>query len=91
MDGVKDMRKCLAKIDWNSTLTNKTATECWNIVKSDIDCIVDKFVPLKKHGKLSKKKHLLKEFNRKIKYKLMMWKYILEVKKSIPFIKKHYS
>ena len=27
----KDMREYLAKIDWNNTLKNKTATECWNI------------------------------------------------------------
>ena len=27
----KDMRKYLAKIDWNQTLENKAATECWNI------------------------------------------------------------
>ena len=65
----KDMREYLAKIDWNKTLKNKTATECWNILKSEIDCVVDKFVPLKKQGKRSKKKHLSKEDIRKIKYK----------------------
>ena len=70
----KDMRKYLATIDWNNTLENKTATECWNILKSDIDCIVEKCVPLKKQGKRSKKKHLSKEAIRKIKYKQMMWK-----------------
>ena len=70
----KDMRKYLAKIDWNNTLENKTAKECWNILKSEIDCIVEKFVPLKKQGKRSKKKHLSKEAIRKIKYKQMMWK-----------------
>ena len=70
----KDMREYLAKIDWNKTLKNKTATECWNILKSEIDCVVDKFVPLKKQGKRSKKKHLSKEAIRKIKYKQMMWK-----------------
>ena len=43
------MREYLAKIDWNNTLKNKTATECWNILKSEIDCVVDKFVPLKDH------------------------------------------
>ena len=68
------MREYLAKIDWNNTLKNKAATECWNILKSEIDCVVDKFVPLKKQGKRSKKKHLLKEAIRKIKYKQMMWK-----------------
>ena len=52
------MREYLAKIDWNNTLKNKTATECWK--QSEIDCVVDKFVPLKKQGKRSKKKHLSK-------------------------------
>ena len=65
----KYMRKHLAKIDWNNTLENKTATECWNIY-----CIVEQFVPLKQQGKRSKKKHLSKEAIRKIKYKQMMWK-----------------
>ena len=44
------MREYLTKIDWNNTLKNKTATECWNILKSEIDCIVEKCVPLKKKG-----------------------------------------
>ena len=47
----KDMREYLAKIDWNNTLKNKTATECWNILKTEIDCVVDTFVPVKKQGK----------------------------------------
>ena len=68
------MRKYLAKIDWNNTLESKTATECWNILKSDIECIVEKCVPLKKQGKRSKKKHLSKEAIRKSKYKQMLWK-----------------
>ena len=46
----KVMREYLAKIEWNNTLKNKTATECWNILKSETDCVVDKFVPLKKRG-----------------------------------------
>ena len=62
---IKDMRVYLAKIDWNNTLKNKTATECWNILKSEIDCVVDKFIPLEKQGKRSKKKHLSKEATRK--------------------------
>jgi len=47
----KDTRKYLTKIDWNNKLENKTETECWNILKIEIDCIVDTFVPLKKHEK----------------------------------------
>ena len=52
----------------------KAATEWWNILKSEIDCIVETIVPLKKQGKRSKWKHLSKEAIRKIKYKQMMWK-----------------
>ena len=41
------MRKYLAKLDLNNMLMNKTATECWNILKYEIERIIDKFVPLK--------------------------------------------
>ena len=55
----KDLREYLAKIDWNNTLKNKTATECWNILKSEIDCVVDKFVPLKKTAETVKEETLI--------------------------------
>ena len=51
--------------DWNNMLMNKTAIECWNILKYEIETIIDKFVPLKKQGKRSRKKHLSKEAIRK--------------------------
>ena len=44
----KDIRKYLAKLDWNNMLMNKTAIQCWNILKYEIVNIMDKFVPLKK-------------------------------------------
>ena len=47
----KDMRKYLAKLDWNNILMNKTAIECWNILKYEIESIIDKFVPFQKQGK----------------------------------------
>ena len=47
----KDMRKYLAKLDWNNMLMNKTAIECWNILKYEIESIIDKFVPLEKTRK----------------------------------------
>ena len=53
--------KVTIKLDWNNMLMNKTATECWNIIKYEIESIIDKFFPLKKQGKWSKKKHLSKE------------------------------
>ena len=36
-------------------LRNKTAIECWNILKYEIESII---VPLEKEGKRSRKKHL---------------------------------
>ena len=52
------MKKYLAKLDWNNMVKNKTAIECWNILKYVIESITDKFVPLKKQGIRSRKKHL---------------------------------
>ena len=66
------MRKYLAKLDWNNMLMNKTAIECWNILKYEIESIINKFVPLKKQGKWSRKKHLSKEAIRKIVFKLQL-------------------
>ena len=54
-------------------LMNKTAIECWNILKYEIESIVDKFVPLKKQRKWPRKKHLSKEAIRKIVLKQTMW------------------
>ena len=68
------MRKYLAKLDWIYMLMNKTAIECWNILKYEIESIIDKFVPLKKQVKRSRKKHLSKEAIRKIVFKQTMWK-----------------
>ena len=54
-------------------LMNKTAIECWNILKYEIESIIDKFVPLKKQGKRSRKKHLSKEAI-KIVFKQTIWR-----------------
>ena len=66
------MRKYLAKLYWNNMLMNKTAIECWNIIKYEIESIIDKFVPFQKQGK-ERKKHLSKEAIRKIVFKQTMW------------------
>ena len=67
------MRNDLAKLDWNIMLMNNTAIEFWNILKYEIESIIDQFVPLKKQGQLSRNKHLSKEAIRKIVYKQTMW------------------
>ena len=55
-------------------LMNKSAIACWNILKYEIESIIDKFVPLKKQGKRSRKKHLSKEAIRKIVFKQTLWR-----------------
>ena len=66
---IRKLGKRLAHIDWNDKMKNKTATECWNILRGEIDSAIDSFVPMKNQGKRSKKKHLSKEAFRKSRYK----------------------
>ena len=70
----KEIRKSLARIDGNDKMKNKTATECWNILRGELDSAIDSYVPMKKQGKRSKKKHLSKEAFRKIRHKQNMWR-----------------
>ena len=55
-------------------MKNKTATECWNILRGELDSAIDSYVPMKKQGKRSKKKHLSNEAFRKIRRKQNMWR-----------------
>ena len=51
-------------------MKNKTATESWNIKKViELDRVINRYVPKKKQGKQSKKKHLSKETFNTITYK----------------------
>ena len=70
----KEIRKSLTFIDLNDKMKNKTATECWNILRGELDSAIDSYVPMKKQGKRSKKKHLSKEAFRKIRHKQNMWR-----------------
>ena len=70
----KEIRKSLALIDGKDTIKNKTATECWNILRGELDSAIDSYVPRKKQGKRYKKKHLSKEAFKQIIYKQSMWR-----------------
>ena len=70
----EEIGKSLTSIDWNDKMNNKTATECWNIFRGELDRAIDSYVPMKKQGKRYKKKHLSKEAFRKIRYKQNMWR-----------------
>ena len=47
-----------AKVHLNIRMKNKTGAESWNILKSELDSVINRYVPMKKQGKRSKKKHL---------------------------------
>ena len=83
----KDMRKYLAKLDWNNMLMNKTAIECWNILKYEIESIIDTCVPFQKQGKRCRKKHLSKEAIRKIMLKQTMWRVYRRTRKDEDYAK----
>ena len=55
---------------------NKTAIECWNIPKYEIESIFNTFSSLKKQGKRSRKKHMSKETITKIVFNQIMLKFI---------------
>ena len=57
----KEIRNSLAHIDGNDKMKSKSATECWNILRGELDSAIDSYVSMKKQGKPSKKKHLPKE------------------------------
>ena len=62
----EEIRKSVALIDWNNKMNNKTATECWNIFRGELDRAIDSYIPMKKQGKRSKKIHLSKEASERL-------------------------
>ena len=60
------MRTYLANTDWNYLLKNKMAIECWTCLKYEIEGITERFAPLRKQWKRSRKKHLSKEAIKKL-------------------------
>ena len=55
-----EIRKSLAHIDWNDKMNNRTATECWNIMRGELDSAIGRYVPMRMQAKRSKKKHNVK-------------------------------
>ena len=41
MISIKEIRKSLALVDWDDNMKNKTATECWNILRGELDSAID--------------------------------------------------
>ena len=42
----KEMRTSLAHIDWNDNMKNKTGTESWIILKSELDGVINRYVTI---------------------------------------------
>ena len=42
----KEIRKSLVHIDGNDKMKNKTATECWTILRSELDSAIDRYMCL---------------------------------------------
>ena len=40
--------KSLAHLEWDDKMENKMATECWNILRGELDSAIDGYVPMKK-------------------------------------------
>ena len=36
--------KSLAHIDWNEEMKSKTATECWNLLRGELDSDIDRYI-----------------------------------------------
>ena len=73
-DNYKEIIKSLAHVDWKDKMKNKTSTEWWTILRSELDSAVDRYVPMKRREKRSKKIHLSKEAFRKNRYKQDIWR-----------------
>ena len=62
-------------------MKNKTSRECWTILRSEPDSAIDRYVPIKRQGKRSNKKHLPTEAFRKIIYKPDVWRVYKHMRK----------
>ena len=63
-------------------LRNKTAIECLNILKYEIESIIGKCVPLNKQGKRYRKKHTA---IRKIMFKQTIWRLYRRTRKDADY------
>ena len=62
-------------------LMNKTTIECWNILRYEMESIIDQFVPFKKQGRKAIRKIAYKE--------TMYWVYRRTRKETTQITKKH--
>ena len=73
--------KSLAHIDWNDKNDKQDGNRMLDILRSELDSAIDRYVPMKKQGKRSRKKHLSKEVYENIRYKQAMWRVYQDIGK----------
>ena len=44
-----EIRKCLAHVDWNDKIKHNKATESWNILKSELVSVINRYIHLNKN------------------------------------------
>ena len=71
----KEMRTIFEHIDWNDKMKNKTGAESCNILKSELESVINRYVPMTKQGKRSKKKHLSSGGFINIRERIMIMKF----------------
>ena len=62
----KEMRTMLEHIDWNDKMKNKTGAESWNILKSELESVINRYVPMTKQGKRSRKSICQKRLSKRL-------------------------
>ena len=73
-------------------MKNKMATERWNFLKREFDCVINIYVPTKKQRKRSRKKHLSRVFQKRLDISKICGGFIniREMIKIMTFTKRHY-
>ena len=70
----KEMRTILEHIDWNDKMKNKTGAESWNILKSELESVINRYVPMTKQGKRSRKSICQKRLSKRLDINKIMWR-----------------
>ena len=70
-----DQMRCrLADKDWISTVRKRGTEEAWQLVKKEVERLVEKFVPLRRLRNQNRPKWMSQEILREIRRKKRMWK-----------------
>ena len=78
----KEIRKKIAHIDCNNKMKKKTATECWNILRREIDSAIDSYFPMKKVRETAEEETSVKRgFHKDYIYKPNMWRVYTHTRK----------